>query len=79
MVPIENPSQPLDVEEVIAKHRSTQVKHFILPEGRYKIRMEQIASGLDEMRPVDVVFGRVTPVRIDVQVQEEEQSPTAQP
>ena len=58
---------------------SSQVKHFIVPEGRYKIRMEQIAAGLDEMRPVDVVFGRVTPIRIDVQAPQEEQSPTAQP
>jgi len=58
---------------------SSQVKHVIVPEGRYKIRMEQISAGLDEMRDVDVVFGRVTPVRIDVQTEQEEQSPTVQP
>ena len=58
---------------------STQVKHIIVPEGRYKIRIEQSAAGLDEIRPIDVAFGRVTPVRIDVQAEEEQQSPAAQP
>lgn len=58
---------------------SSQVKHIIVPEGRYKIRMEQSSAGLDEMRPVDVAFGRVTPIRIDVRTEEEEQSPVTQP
>ncbi len=37
---------------------SRQVRHFIVPEGQYKIRMENSPTGFDEIRPVEVVYGR---------------------
>lgn len=46
---------------------SSELRHFIVPEGSYKIRMEHSPTGFDEIRPVDVSFGRITPVRIGTQ------------
>ena len=37
---------------------SSQVRHFIVPENQYKIRLENSPTGLDEIRPVEVVYGR---------------------
>lgn len=45
---------------------STEVKHFIVPENVYKIRMENSQAGLDEIRPVEVVFGRITPLNLAI-------------
>ncbi|MCC7262606.1 MAG: hypothetical protein IT369_08815 [Candidatus Latescibacteria bacterium] len=52
---------------------STEVKHFIVPENVYKIRMENSQAGLDEIRPVEVVFGRITPLNITVGTVQPEQ------
>ena len=46
---------------------SSELRHFIVPEGSYKIRMEHSPTGFDQIRPVDVSFGRITPVRIGTQ------------
>ena len=43
---------------------SPDVRHFIVPEGHYKIRIENSAQGIDEQRPVEVGFGRITPIQI---------------
>jgi hypothetical protein len=45
---------------------SSEVRHFIVPEGVYKIRMENLQAGLDEIRPVEVVYGRITPLNISI-------------
>ena len=46
---------------------SSEVRHFVVPAGRtYKIRLEELSSGIDEIRPVEVNFGRVTQVMIDL-------------
>ena len=45
---------------------SSELRYFILPEGSYKIRMENSPSGVDEMRSIEVAFGRPTPVMIDL-------------
>ena len=45
---------------------STQVRHYITQPGRYKVRIEQLASGLDEQHDVEVSQGRVTPLNINV-------------
>jgi hypothetical protein len=37
---------------------STEVRYFIAPVGDYKIRIENASSGIDEIRPVQVSFGR---------------------
>ena len=57
---------------------STQVRHFIVPTGSYKIRMENSPAGLDEMRSVDVGFGRITHVRIDTEPTQEPGQETGQ-
>lgn len=49
---------------------SSEVRHFIVPEGLYKIRIENSPGGLDEIRPVEVAFGRVTPLSITVGAQQ---------
>ena len=44
---------------VLGRGMTTQnVRHLIVPEGQYKIRMENSAIGLDQVRPVEVVYGR---------------------
>ena len=43
---------------------SPELRHFIVPTGSYKIRMENSPSGLDVMRSVDVSLGRITQVHI---------------
>jgi hypothetical protein len=45
---------------------SSEIKYFIVPVGSYKIRLENSPSGVDEMRSLDVAFGRPTPVNIDL-------------
>ena len=45
---------------------SSELRYFILPVGSYKIRMENSPSGVDEMRSIEVAFGRPTPVVIDL-------------
>lgn len=52
---------------------SSEVRHFIVPEGVYKIRMENLQAGLDEIRPVEVVRGRITPLNISVGSAQEQQ------
>lgn len=52
---------------------SSEVRHFIVPEGIYKIRMENLQAGLDEIRPVEVVYGRITPLNIAVGTGQPEQ------
>ena len=50
---------------------SSEVRHFIVPEDIYKIRIENSAASLDEIRPVEVVFGRITPLTISVATQQQ--------
>ncbi|MBI2506275.1 MAG: hypothetical protein HYW07_23925 [Candidatus Latescibacteria bacterium] len=45
---------------------SSEIRHFIVPEDVYKIRIENLQAGLDEIRPVEVVFGRITPLSITI-------------
>jgi hypothetical protein len=52
---------------------SSEVRHFIVPEGVYKIRMENLQAGLDEIRPVEVVYGRITPLNLSVSTGQPEQ------
>jgi hypothetical protein len=37
---------------------STEVRYFILPVGTYKVRLENYSTGIDEIRPVQIGFGR---------------------
>jgi hypothetical protein len=53
---------------------SGEVRRFIVPEGRYKIRIENSASGFDVIEPVEVNFGRITQVMIDTGTQEEQET-----
>ena len=41
---------------------SSEVRHFIVPEGDYKIRIENSNASLDEIKHVTVGFGRITPI-----------------
>jgi len=50
---------------------SSEVRRLIVPEGRYKIRIENSASGFDIIKPVEVTFGRITQVLIPAQTQDE--------
>lgn len=50
---------------------SSEIRRFIVPEGRYKIRIENSASGFDFIKPVEVNYGRITQVVISTQTQEE--------
>ncbi|MEW6752626.1 MAG: hypothetical protein AB1505_16825 [Candidatus Latescibacterota bacterium] len=43
---------------------STDVRYFIVPEGTYKVRVESTAGAIDEIRPVQVSFGRTQNVTI---------------
>jgi hypothetical protein len=45
---------------------SPEVRHFILPVGEYKVRLQNTALAIDEIRPVQVGFGRVTPIMIQL-------------
>ena len=50
---------------------SSEVRRLIVPVGRYKIRIENSASGFDVIKPVEVSFGRITQVMIPSATQEE--------
>jgi len=43
---------------------STEVRYFIVPVGTYKVRIENSPTGLDEIRPVQVGFGRTQNITI---------------
>ena len=61
---------------------TSELRYFILPVGSYKIRMENSPSGVDEMRSIEVAFGRPTPVVIDLGAdtpETEGQQPEQQP
>lgn len=47
------------------------VRHLIVPEGHYKIRVENSSSGRDIQRPLEVGFGRITPIQIGEIITEE--------
>ena len=51
---------------------STQLRHFITRTGVYKLRIEMLASGIDIHRIVEVNMGRVTPIIVELEPQEEE-------
>lgn len=57
---------------------SSNIRRFIVPEGRYKIRIENSASGFDTIKPVEVNFGRITQVLIGAPatVEPEPEQPT---
>ena len=50
---------------------STEVRYFIVPVGNYKVRVENSSSGLDEIRPVEVTYGRTQNITIGGVVQEQ--------
>lgn len=50
---------------------SSEIRRFIVPEGRYKIRIENSSSGFDVIKPVEVNYGRITQVIISTQTQED--------
>lgn len=58
---------------------SSEVRHFIVPEGVYKIRMENLQAGLDEIRPVEVVRGRITPLNINLGAAQDQPGSGADP
>ena len=58
---------------------SGELRYFILPVGSYKIRMENSPTGIDEMRSIEVAFGRPTPVIIDLGTDTPETPDTQQP
>ncbi len=43
---------------------STELRYFIMPEGEYKVRIESAASERDEIRPVQIGFGRTQQITI---------------
>ena len=44
-----------NMSNVLGRGMTTpDVRHFIVPEGHYKIRIENSASGLDAQRPLEV-------------------------
>ena len=51
---------------------SPLVRHFIVPENHYKIRIENSSSGLDVQRPLEVSFGRITPIQIGTPTTQED-------
>ena len=53
---------------------SAEVRHFIVPAGRtYKVRIENLPTGLDQIRNVEVRFGGLTQVEIDTRRPVEQQ------
>ncbi|HIG16483.1 MAG TPA: hypothetical protein EYQ31_03845 [Candidatus Handelsmanbacteria bacterium] len=50
---------------------SSEVRRVIVPEGRYKIRMENSSSGFDIIKPVEVNYGRITQVFISTESQQQ--------
>lgn len=51
---------------------STQVRHFIARPGIYKVRIEMLGAGIDQITDVEVGMGRVTPVHIELAPAQEE-------
>lgn len=41
---------------------SSEVRHFIVPEGLYKIRIENSNANIDDIKHLEVNFGRITPI-----------------
>lgn len=61
------------LDEVLGRGMtSTEIRYFIVPTGDYKIRLENAPSGVDEIRPVQVSFGRTQNITIGGMVEEEE-------
>ncbi|MBT4496780.1 MAG: hypothetical protein HOC74_03620 [Gemmatimonadetes bacterium] len=52
---------------------STEVRYFILPVGTYKVRLENSSTGIDEIRPVQVGFGR--PQNLSIAPQQAPETP----
>ena len=48
---------------------STEIRYFITPVGTYKVRIENSPSGLDQIRPVQVGFGRPQNITIEPETQ----------
>lgn len=57
---------------------STEVRYFIAPVGDYKVRIENSASGVDEIRPVQVTFGRPQNITIGPAPTQEQPSGSGQ-
>lgn len=51
---------------------SSEVKRFIVPEGRYKVRIENSPTAFDAIQQVDVNFGRITQVVISAEQPQQE-------
>ena len=54
---------------------STEVRHFVVPEGVYKIRIENSPTGLDEIKHLEVFFNRVTPINFSPPAGPEQEVP----
>jgi hypothetical protein len=54
---------------------STEVRHFVVPEGVYKIRIENSPTGLDEIKHLEVFFHRVTPINFSPPAGPEQEVP----
>ena len=62
-----------NMSNVLGRGMTTpDVRHFIVPEGHYKIRLENFSSGIDTQRPLEVSFGRITPIQIGTSTTTEE-------
>ena len=58
---------------------SSEVKRFIVPEGRYKIRIENSPAGFDAQKRVDVNFGQITQVVISAEAPQQPEATEPQP
>ena len=76
MVIVTREGQPTQVRFVVYDYNmrsilgqgmtSTQVRHFVARPGIYKLRIENMATGTDEIREFQVNMGSVRPVRIEL-------------
>ena len=57
---------------------SSEVRRFIVPAGRYKVRIENSSSNFDMIKPVEVSFGRITQVIMSSPTQEEPETEQSQ-
>jgi hypothetical protein len=54
---------------------STQVRHFIVRPGIYKVRIAMLSAEIDHIRDVEVSMGRVTPIFIELEPDVGEEEP----
>ncbi len=54
---------------------SPDVRHFVVPVGIYKLRIENSPTGMDEIKHLEVFFNRVTPIAFTAPAGPEEETP----